>query len=417
MSRLRQHNVLLLILVLIVAFLITIRVGIKMVSARREWSEATQKRISGTTKFLSQLKGIKITGRSQIMLDYISGLRRLEIDRSVRSRKFWVIVHTISMSNSLCFTLFFVLPYLCYEAAINAWLATLGEDSIPTALIAGGLFWSGFTDGFNAASVFSMLSVVVIIVEPLGMVPSIVPNFSGAVACSRRIQEFLLLEEQHDRRIIGNYRGSATSSSCEKGEKGEDNGHGLLLPSHIKLVQEAFPNDCAVALQNVTLKYGDNLPAILEDASMAIAKGDLGLVAGPTACGKSSFLQSIIGEMEPATGSVYVHDPSIAFCSQNPFIENKPLRKFIIGDQPFDLAWYRKVIRSCCLEEELAKLPNGDQGLPGSRGDQLSGGQKQRMVSRVGAIILPISNHASRHWRRLPTPKQRSWYLMIPLVQ
>lgn len=263
-------------------------------------------------------------------------------------------------------------------------------------VIAGGLFWSGFTSGFNAATVFSLLTLIVIIIEPLAMVATIVPKFSASIACSRGIQEFLLLKEQGDQRIIGNNGGAAVSSSQEKG--GEE---------------EVFPSDCAVALQNVTLIHDDSRPPTVKDASIAVPKGALGLVTGPTGCGKTSTLLSIIGEMTPATGSVYVHDPRIAYCSSTPFIQNTSARKVIIGDQEFDSAWYYKVVKSCELEEDFARLKNGDETTVGSEGCRLSGGQRQRLVSLTVILRIRVSNWAGRHWRSLHMPEHRSRYLTI----
>lgn len=217
------------------------------------------------------------------------------------------------------------------------------------------------------------------------MIAKIIPTFSSSIACSRRIQEFLLLKEQRDRRLFGNPSGSAVCSSSEKVSE-------LALPNHIGRIEEAFPSDCAVALQNVTLIHDDGRPPTVKSVSLAIRKGAVDVVTGPTGCGKSSFLLSIIGEMDPATGSIYVHDPCIAYCSSIPFIQNISARKVIIGDQEFDLAWYHKVVRSCELEEDFARLELGDQTAVGSEGCRLSGGQKQRLVSLV--LILPtrISN-------------------------
>lgn len=90
------------LLTLSVAFLVTIRVSVKLVSARTIFSKCLQTRIAGTTQFLSQLKATKITGRSPLMFDYVSGLRKSEIDQSVLMRKLWIIIHTISTSNTLC---------------------------------------------------------------------------------------------------------------------------------------------------------------------------------------------------------------------------------------------------------------------------------------------------------------------------
>ncbi|KAL3417369.1 ABC multidrug transporter [Phlyctema vagabunda] len=47
---------------------------------------------------------------------------------------------------------------------------------------------------------------------------------------------------------------------------------------------------------------------------------------------------------------------------------------------PLDREWYRKVLYSCSLEQDLNQLPDGDSTNVGSRGAMLSGGQKQRIA-------------------------------------
>lgn len=78
-----------------VAFFITIQVGVRVVPATRIWNERFQVRVSETIKFLAQLKAVKMTGRSPMMLKYIQGLREDEIKSSVYKRQLWIIGHTV----------------------------------------------------------------------------------------------------------------------------------------------------------------------------------------------------------------------------------------------------------------------------------------------------------------------------------
>ena len=69
---------------------------------------------------------------------------------------------------------------------------------------------------------------------------------------------------------------------------------------------------------------------------------------------------------------------SVAYVSQEPWIQNASLRYNVTFGKPFRPREYRRVIRACALEEDLKILSAGDMTEIGERGINLSGGQKQR---------------------------------------
>ena len=69
---------------------------------------------------------------------------------------------------------------------------------------------------------------------------------------------------------------------------------------------------------------------------------------------------------------------SVAYVSQEPWIQNASLRYNVTFGKPFSPREYRRVIRACALEEDLKILSAGDMTEIGERGINLSGGQKQR---------------------------------------
>ena len=62
----------------------------------------------------------------------------------------------------------------------------------------------------------------------------------------------------------------------------------------------------AIRLQNVGLKYGDNV--ILEDISHYLAAGQCHVIMGPNGGGKTSLLRSILG-LTPFTGNIDIQWP------------------------------------------------------------------------------------------------------------
>ena len=114
-------------------------------------------------------------------------------------------------------------------------------------------------------------------------------------------------------------------------------------------------------------------------------RGTLTTVLGPVGCGKSTLLRTILGEIKPASGTISVRSPYIAYCSQSAWIPNAKIRDAIIGENEYDDAWYHKIIGICELDSDFSQMPNSDQSAVGSRGIVLSGGQKHRVV---GDLVL-----------------------------
>ena len=123
---------------------------------------------------------------------------------------------------------------------------------------------------------------------------------------------------------------------------------------------------------------------ILKDLNFEIEKGGLVAVVGKVAAGKSSFLQALIQNMHILKNDedlkTYIGiQGSIAFCSQEAWIQNKTIRDNILFGNEFEEERYWEVIRVCMLRSDLDILPGGDLTEIGERGINLSGGQKARV--------------------------------------
>lgn len=68
----------------------------------------------------------------------------------------------------------------------------------------------------------------------------------------------------------------------------------------LKLCQLAYHTSPLLALENVSIKYGDNI--VCEDISFSVDKGDRISLSGNNGCGKSSILKLICGEDIPHSG-------------------------------------------------------------------------------------------------------------------
>uniref|UniRef100_A0A1I8JE23 ABC-type glutathione-S-conjugate transporter n=1 Tax=Macrostomum lignano TaxID=282301 RepID=A0A1I8JE23_9PLAT len=122
----------------------------------------------------------------------------------------------------------------------------------------------------------------------------------------------------------------------------------------------------------------------LKFINLTVPRGSLVAVVGKVGCGKSSLLQSVLGETVRLCGSVAMTG-SAAYVPQEAWIQNLTVRDNILFGRDFDQARYDEALRACQLEKDLQLLTAGDATEIGERGINLSGGQKQR-VSLARAV-------------------------------
>lgn len=93
---------------------------------------------------------------------------------------------------------------------------------------------------------------------------------------------------------------------------------------------------------------------------MDVANGELVAVIGSVGAGKSSLMSAAIGEMEKISGTVDVKG-SVAFVTQEAWIQNNTLRENILFGRKMDVKNYRKAVEACALQADLDILPKGDE--------------------------------------------------------
>ncbi|GAB9477968.1 Abc transporter c family member 5, partial [Globisporangium polare] len=75
----------------------------------------------------------------------------------------------------------------------------------------------------------------------------------------------------------------------------------------------------------------------------------------------------------------FVRGTSVAYYSQQTWIQNMTIRDNILFGNAFSQAKYQRVLDACGLLPDLAQLPGGDATEIGEKGVNLSGGQKARV--------------------------------------
>ncbi|KAF9533294.1 hypothetical protein CPB83DRAFT_880389 [Crepidotus variabilis] len=129
----------------------------------------------------------------------------------------------------------------------------------------------------------------------------------------------------------------------------------------------------------------------LRDIDIKFPDGQLTVVTGPTASGKTALLLAVLGELTLLDGRILMtKDPSrvdenglmhsISYCSQSPWLRHQSIKDNILFDYPYEEARYNEVVECCALKPDLEMLEDGDLTEIGARGVNLSGGQKARVA-------------------------------------
>ncbi|XP_063974580.1 multidrug resistance-associated protein 1 isoform X9 [Diachasmimorpha longicaudata] len=199
----------------------------------------------------------------------------------------------------------------------------------------------------NSSKAFVSLSLFNILRFPLSMLPMMISNVVQASVSVKRINIFMNNEEldpdnvQHDQAEI----------------------------DPLIIENGSFTWDSADSVEKPTLR----------NINVSVKHGQLVAIVGTVGSGKSSLVSAFFGEMYRLSGRVNTRG-SIAYVSQQAWIQNATMQDNILFGRAFDKTLYNKVIEACALVLDIEMLPAGDQTEIGEKGINLSGGQKQRVA-------------------------------------
>ncbi|KAJ2985731.1 hypothetical protein NUW58_g5375 [Xylaria curta] len=273
--------------------------------------------------------------------------------------------------------------------------------------------------GLGPAEVFSSLALFNGLRLPLNLLPLVIGNVVDAWSSMKRIQVFMLAEDQEDTAVYKpenenaiemshasfTWERTPTQENDKTATAGKKAAHkkGAKEATKTEKVAETSGSNSDTASTLVE----DREPFKLEDLNLAIGRKELIAVIGSVGSGKTSLLASLAGDMRKTSGEV-VLGASRAFCPQYAWIQNASVRNNILFGKDMNREWYKEVIKACALQPDLDMLPDGDATEIGERGITISGGQKQRLnIARAiyfdADIVLmddPLSAvdaHVGRH--------------------
>ncbi|KAJ7069893.1 hypothetical protein C8F01DRAFT_1114453 [Mycena amicta] len=266
------------------------------------------------------------------------------------------------------------------------------------------LIWSLAPIGLSTISFFTYvmlghkLTVGTAFTRPCSVIPSWVVRFLQTRVALNRIAVYLEEEE-----VSAQVSSLKQDLSVPLLDGAEDEGLGLEnaylrwneLPEENGHPQKDSPPS---SLDGSTTALGDDNQSDVElnkfelrDVSVVFPEGQLSVITGPTASGKTALLMALLGEMTLVDGRIIMSKNlsridehgnmhGISYAAQTPWLRHQSIRDNILFGYPYDEARYRQVVEYCALQPDLDMLEDKDATEIGVRGVSLSGGQRARVA-------------------------------------
>lgn len=222
----------------------------------------------------------------------------------------------------------------------------------------------------QTAQAFTSVALINLLTIPVIQLVQLMPQLLQCVGSFVRIQEYCNYAnngiEINESKRPTNHAGSSISL------------HSL---AQLELAQREDNTRDAITLRNNSFAWDKAKTPFLKDIDINIPVGSFTVCVGAVGSGKSMLLESMLGETISSLGPMPKWASSLAYCAQEPWLENGTIRSNIIGISSYDPKWYKMVKSACGLLTDLQALERGDKTVVGSKGLNLSGGQKQRIVS------------------------------------
>ena len=148
-----------------------------------------------------------------------------------------------------------------------------------------------------------------------------------------------------------------------------------------------------INIKNLQFSYPQGDQIVLKDVSFEIPKGAFVGIIGQSGAGKTTFVDILLGLLEPTNGKILVDGQNIFECVQKwqailsyvpqsiYLIDGTIVENIALGipKQEVDAKKLKKVLQMSELHDFIESLPDNLETKVGERGVKLSGGQRQRI--------------------------------------
>jgi ATP-binding cassette subfamily C protein len=155
-----------------------------------------------------------------------------------------------------------------------------------------------------------------------------------------------------------------------------------------------------IELRDVSFGYGEQ--PTLRELNLRIEAGELLALPGPSAAGKTTLVDLLLGFHRPQRGEVWIDGApmseidltrwrnSIGYVPQELVLFHDSIAANItLGEPQFDAADVERALAAAGALEFVGSLPEGVDTVVGERGSALSGGQRQRIALARALIHNP----------------------------
>jgi NHLM bacteriocin system ABC transporter ATP-binding protein len=156
----------------------------------------------------------------------------------------------------------------------------------------------------------------------------------------------------------------------------------------------------SIELNNISFRYSESMPKVLDDLSLKIRSGQYVAIVGKTGCGKSTLMRILLGFETPQKGAVYYDGKDITSMDvkslrqkigvvmQNGKLFQGDIYSNITISAPWltlEQAW--EAAEMAGMAEDIRKMPMGMNTLISEGQGGISGGQRQRLM--IARAIAP----------------------------
>jgi ATP-binding cassette, subfamily C (CFTR/MRP), member 1 len=332
-----------------------------LISLRARIITITDQRVALTMDILRSIRFVKVFAWERSFLGQI---------HEIRTRELGNIKRLLTIRNGV----------LACSASLPTFAAVL---SFATYTLSKHTLKPG--PAFSSLALFNALRF------PLNLLPIVLGQAGDAVSSIRRVQSFLMSEEQLD---PVKWKPGCEEAVIVQHANFDWGCDGVEEPDPRSSMEEAIAPPHTAESDSVKLAKGQNdikmkslTPGTmagqpgtfqLQQINLSIGKGELVAVIGSVGSGKSSLLSAFAGEMFKTSGQIFMGGKR-AFCPQDAWIKNDSIRENVLFGKFMNKSWYQSVIDACALQVDLNLFPAQDLTEIGERGITLSGGQKARL--------------------------------------
>jgi ATP-binding cassette subfamily B protein RaxB len=151
--------------------------------------------------------------------------------------------------------------------------------------------------------------------------------------------------------------------------------------------------DASLEVRNLSFRYSDTEPFVLQNCSFRIKPGESVAIVGPSGGGKTTLVKVMLGLLAPTDGQILVGGVDLQKLGVDAYrrlvgtvMQDDPLFAGSIADNVsfFDPSPSQEAVERCtrlaAVHDDIAAMPMGYHTLIGDMGAALSGGQRQRLL-------------------------------------